>query len=84
MTAKPKRRRVIVEWDGEFWKFNLSPNHAASYRTRAEAVDQASRILDTQFHLTGLCSELLVRNKTTGEFSKDRRTYGRDPRKVKG
>lgn len=92
--AKPKRvviqqttgatLRVTVEVlrEADGWHVRWLNSRVSPFSTRAEAVRHARYVAGCAMYELGIDSELIIRrvNGTVGE----RRTYGRDPRRVRG
>lgn len=86
ITRTKKRRTVIVEWleFSKRWVIRTGPSVIGYCATRRGAVALAATNCRNIWHLHRHTSKILIRNKRTGEFSKDKRTYGKDDPKVKG
>lgn len=87
---KTKRRTVIVEWSehcggARIVRWSQAKNDfTVLFRKRNLSVKEIACQLKSDWKNFQSPSELLIRNKRTGEFSQDKRTYGLDPRKRKG
>lgn len=83
---RKKRRTVIVEWSKKRkeWIIKIDGGYFDSCLNRTHAINAAVECCKVDWLYHDIPSEILIRNKRTGEFSKDKRTYGKDDPKVKG
>lgn len=66
----------------EGWELTRDKERVAVYRTQHDAINAAVRVCRYRLQTHGLLAELTI--KRPSGVIRDKRTYGRDPRKVKG
>lgn len=83
-----KRVKVIVEWLKSAGQWRVTSNRPGSdpwkWTTKRKDAVGLARYWCRNLWAVGQPCELKIRNRTTGKWSTEGSTYGRDPRRTKG